>query len=102
MTTFPGHVAGAYLALEIINAIDPSLHLGLSHILFAGIVAGIAPDIDAPFYIGRMRDHHDTPTHTPSFWLVILLLACVLNRIFQVMPTAYILAIFIGVASHLF
>ncbi len=96
MTTFPGHAAAAFLAVELVSWLDPSLGLDKSSVLIFGTLAGVFPDIDALFFINRMHDHHNTPLHAPLFWAVIFLV------LFAVTRNPYIVAAFLGISSHLF
>lgn len=100
--TVPGHLAGAYLAIQLVNYIDPNLNLNKPSVLIVGVLSGVAIDLDAALYIGRLRDHHDTPTHTPLFWLAAFLVLFGLNHIFGWSVQSYIAASFVAVASHLF
>lgn len=102
MITFPSHAAGAYLSLKFVDTLLPGLHVGTTPVLITGIVAGMISDVDGLFYIGRLRDHHDTPLHTPSFWMAVFVILSVANNVTHETFQPYITGSFIGVSSHLF
>ncbi len=93
MTTIPGHAAGAFLAVELISLLDPSLNSNSA--LAVGVLSGIFPDIDSLFFIHRMRDHHNSPLHAPLFWLFIFMILLPINH------GIYIIAALTGIVSHL-
>lgn len=101
MTTFPGHAAGAFLAIEIVSYIDPSLKLDKTSVLMLGTIAGVLPDIDLSFYVNSVKDHHDTPTHTPLYWLALFIVLLVIYHS-NTAALAYVWAAFIGITSHMF
>ncbi len=102
MITFPSHAAGAYLAIRLADYLDPSLGLGRSSLVITAVLAGMISDIDGLFYIGHLRDHHDTPLHTPVFWVAVFIVLSGVNYSANWNIQLYLTSGFIGIASHLF
>ncbi len=99
--TFLGHVAGAYLAVQLVNTVDPSLNLDQASILIVGVMGGVIPDIDALFY-KQVKNHHDSPLHIPLFWAAVFLVLFAMNYALGISLQKYIIAVFVGVFSHFF
>lgn len=68
--TIPAHLAGGYLAIKLIDKINPNIGLGEGGVLMLGLVGSVLPDIDF-FFSKYIRDHHSTIPHTPLFWLAM-------------------------------
>ncbi len=99
MTPF-AHVAVGYLATQLVDFINPSLHFNDPGIIIAGIVGGNLPDFDV-FFVKDITKHRNTITHAPLFWLLVIggfLAASYLmgNNLFF----RYFLALGVGVLSH--
>lgn len=100
--TLPAHLSGGYIAINLVDKINPSLELGSGCLLFAGLIGSVLPDIDFVFF-KYMKDHHNSWPHTPLFWIAIYLIFFSIgiflrNQIIQNYSTALI----IGILTHLF
>jgi len=100
--TLPAHLAGGYLALKASSALLPQATPDKSIFLIAGILGAILPDIDT-FRFRYIKDHHDSLSHTPLFWVLISLLIYGLGWfINNPSVEACAVALLIGTFSHLF
>ncbi len=98
--TFAGHIGGAYITLQLANAFNPTLRLDQPTVLI-GIIGGAIPDIDSFFY-KQIKDHHDSPLHTPFVWASFFLFLLGVNYFLNMGLQLYIFALLIGVFSHIF
>ncbi|MCL4375116.1 metal-dependent hydrolase [Patescibacteria group bacterium] len=64
------------------------------------IIGALLPDIDI-FFGKKVNEHRNTIFHTPIFWIIVLILLKI-YRFFNRSLTPYIIAIGLGVFSHLF
>jgi len=98
----PAHIAGGYLALHIVNKINPLLRLTTTGLLIAGLIGSVLPDIDFVFF-KYIKDHHNSWPHTPLFWIAIYLIVFSLGFVLknQIMKD-YSTALIIGILSHFF
>lgn len=96
------HISGAYLAIKSVDKLRSNLGLNEKSALITGVLTGLVIDIDVFFY-SSLRYHHNSPLHTPLFWLVVVLLMYVVgiyrknNKL-----KSLALSIFIGAYSHIF
>lgn len=100
--TLPAHISGGYIALNLVNKINPSLGLATGNLLVVGLIGSVLPDIDFVFF-KYMKDHHNSWPHAPLFWIAIYLIFFSIgiflrNQIIQNYNTALI----IGILTHLF
>lgn len=100
--TLPAHIASGYLISKVycnnlgLECKDPSLFTTLT------IVGSLLPDVDGLFG-GYLKDHRNTPFHSPLFWLFILLISYAFGFLFKYLFIQnYIIALSIGAFFHLF
>lgn len=100
--TLPAHISGGYLALNLINKINPNLGLSTNGLMIAGLVGSVLPDIDFVFF-KYVKDHHNSWPHAPLFWIAIYLLVFALSLILKNQAIKdYSTALIIGILTHLF
>lgn len=97
----PTHISGGYLALNIVNKINPNLGLSTNGLMIAGLVGSVLPDIDFVFF-KYVKDHHNSWPHAPLFWIAIYLLIITLGFILKnQIIKGYSTALIIGILIHL-
>lgn len=100
--TIPAHISGGYIALNIINRISPNLELTNNELMIAGLIGSVLPDIDYVFF-KYVKDHHNSWTHTPVFWIAIYIIVLILSLVFnEPILRSYSTALIIGIFTHLF
>lgn len=97
---FWAHVSSGYLVGKLIQNINSQPNYKL---LFYSILVGtIFPDLDI-FFFRYIKDHHDSPLHTPFFWLLICTFIYLYGTIiFSSILKTFIKFFFLGVNLHMF
>ncbi len=112
----PGHLAGGYLAAQLVLAIGHPAFSGpeVAALSLIGILAGELPDIDLVWlnlqhrrHASGVRKHTPTTnhreyiTHVPFFWLIVSFLVVTLGAVADSMFTQYVgWIILAGTWSH--
>jgi len=100
--TLPAHISGGYLALNIVNKINPNLGLSTNGLIIAWLVGSVLPDIDFMFF-KYVKDHHNSWPHAPLFWIAIYLTVLTPGFILKnQIIKGYSTALIIGILIHLF
>lgn len=93
------HLPAAYLAFK---AFAPRR---LPRAIFwAGVVGGIAPDLDMLWFYfvdNKQHHHHDYLTHRPALWLGLLALGVLLHQLRKSRVSAMGIALSLGAILHL-
>lgn len=97
----PAHLAGGYLALKLADKLQPEMGFYNNEMMVIGILGAILPDIDS-FRFKYIKDHHDSFTHLPLFWILAFILVFGLEILFKIQIINYTIALFLGIFSHLF
>lgn len=97
----PAHLAGGYLALRLVDKLQSEMGFRNNEMMVIGILGAILPDIDS-FRFKYIKDHHDSFTHLPLFWVLAFSLACGLEILFKIQIVNYTIALFLGIFTHLF
>lgn len=100
--TLPAHLAAGYLAIKLVDNINPSLGFGANELLLAGVVGSALPDVDFVFF-KHIKDHHNSWFHAPSFWMFICLILILISLFLSNQGFRNIsIALSIGLFTHLF
>jgi len=99
MTPF-AHIAGGYLATQIADLIDQKVYMNRPDMIIAAIIGANIPDFDMIF-IKDKKQHRNTITHTPLFWIAVVIFICFINKFFpNPFISLYLFPFFLGLISH--
>ncbi len=106
---FFGHIPAGYISTKILlhkNGTNNNQSKRYRWILFLGIVAGITPDFDIPYFYlidNRQHLHHGYWTHLPIYWAGFFTLWFTLSRVFRAVPFGiYGTVVSVNLFLHLF
>lgn len=98
----PAHISGGYLAMNLVNKLNPNLGIGSGGLLIAGMIGAVLPDVDFIFF-KYVKDHHYSWPHSPLFWVAIYFVTFSIGVILKNQAVKnYSTALLIGVLTHLF
>ena len=69
MTPF-AHLSGGYLVTQIADLINPAWGFNRPEVIVSSLIGANLPDFDV-FIVGGLKDHRNTITHAPLFWIAL-------------------------------
>jgi len=81
MTPF-AHLSGGFLVTQIADMINPAWGFNRPEVIITSLIGANLPDFDV-FIVGGLKDHRNTITHAPLFWIIV-------------MSLLYLISLFIG------
>jgi len=95
----PSHILSSIFILRILSLTAVTVPYNLKTVILS-IAFHVLPDLDI-FWAKKLNSHHVTYWHSPLFWIIIFIILCTANAIFNLFGNWILYLFIVQVILHL-